>query len=250
MLEAFIETAQCHDHLTVFPVISPHVPVLPYLLSTEIQASGVLTVREKGEGSPPMLLARNNSLHPILILGGEPLPGGDPGRLVERSILLGGKSVTQIPAPGIEKGGWVNEDREAEITQWLDHFPLLKNQVGLMAFLGERMVGFETLGAANLYTCLHRRILVRFIKEALQQPTTPGGSVSRLTSKAQGIVEGIGEADRVVTKRIGIGEYSVLSGRVTGGDLVYHGHLVHLSVVGARAEAPMSREVGGGDPCY
>jgi len=49
MLEAFIDAPQSHKQLTVFPVIAPHGPVLPYLLSTEIQDSEVLTVREKGE---------------------------------------------------------------------------------------------------------------------------------------------------------------------------------------------------------
>ena len=240
MLEAFIDAPTRHGQLTVFPIIAPQGPVLPYLLSTQIDDSGVLTVREKGDGTTPVLLARNNSLHGLLILSGEPFPGGNPGRLVERSILLGGKSVSPIPASPVERGDWVNEDREAEITEWLEDFPLHDKQVGSLAFLGERLLGLEALGSANLYSPLHRRLLIRFIKEALQQPFATEEKPPALEAKAQRIVDSIEEADREATKKVGIGEYWSLSGPVSGGELLHQGHLVHLSVLPAPIGAATS----------
>ena len=250
MLEAFIDSPMQHRDLTVFPVLSPHGPVLPYLLSTDIQDSGALTVREKGDEVIPMLLARNNSLHPILILAGEPLPGGDPGRLVERSVLLGGKSVTQIPASGRESGGWANPEQEAEITDWLQHFPLIERQVGLLAFFGDRLLGLEALGAANLYGPLHRRLLIRFIKETFNQPSPSIQDLSGLEEEARKVVDALGDADRVATKRVGAGDYWSLSGPIFGGDLIYQGHLVHLSVHPAPVGMAERRQSEGAGQCY
>ena len=250
MLEAFIDAPQSHQQLTVFPVIAPHGPVLPYLLSTEIQDSGVLTVREKGEETTSTFLARNNSLHALLIFSGEPLPGGDRARLVERSILLGGKSVTQIPASSLERGGWVSVEKEAEITEWLESFPRHDAQVGLLAFVGDRTLGLEALGSANLYGPLHRRLLIRFIKEALSHPNVTGGDPSALEAEAQNTLDALENADRVVTKRIGLGDYRSLSGPVSCGELIYQGHLVHLSVRPSPVGATTSPGEGGGGRCF
>jgi hypothetical protein len=230
MLEALIDAPRHQKGLTVFPVIAPQGPMLPYLLSTEIQGSGLLTVRQRGEGTTPMLLARNNSLHALLILAGEPLPGGDPGRLVERSILLAGKHVTQIPASSLETGGWVSPDREAELTEWITAFPLQHRQVGCLVCHGNRILGLEALGSANLYRLLHRRLLIRFMKEALSNPIQSTGDPRALEAEAQNLVESLEAADRVATKRVGLGDHRSLSGSVSGGELIHQGHLVHLSV--------------------
>lgn len=230
MLEAFIDAPLRHKQLSVFPVIAPRGPVLSYLLSTEIADAGVLTVREKGEGPAPVLLARNNSLHSVLILAGEPFPGGNPGRLVERSILLGGKSVSTIPASSLEMGGWVTEEQEAEITEWLGCFPLQRRQVGSLTFHGDQFLGMEALGSARLYAPLHRRILIRFIKEAMNAPSQLEGNRFAMEREAQMVVDATDRADRVETKKVGLGDYWSLSGPVSGGELIHQGQLVHLSV--------------------
>jgi hypothetical protein len=247
MLEAFIDAPQHHERLTVFPVIAPRGPMLPFLLSTEIQGSGTLTLRERSAESPPTLLAKNSSLHPLLILAGEPIPGGNPGRVLERSVLLAGKRVTQIPAPSTERGGWVMPDREREITEWLNHFPIRKQQVGLLVFHGDRILGLEALGSANLYSPLHRRLLIRFMKEALAAPTQFETRLTSLEAEAQRLVDAIEEADRAAKRKAGIGDYWTLTGPVSGGELIYEGHLVHLSVrpVQVAAAASTNQEGSG-----
>lgn len=241
MLEAFIDAPLSYKGLTVFPVIAPGGPMLPYLLSPEIEGKGILTVRERGDSGTPMVLARNNSLHPLLVLSGEPLPGEHPGRLVARSFILGGKSVTQIPASAIERGGWTNPNQEAEITEWVNAFPAMKNQVGVLACLGGQILGLEAFGAPNLYQSLHRRLLIRFVKQALTHPDASGGNHSHLKRDAQRLVDCIETADRSEAKPMGKGEFWHLSGSVVGGELLDQGHLIHLSAglasVGVSSEA-------------
>lgn len=235
MLEAFIDAPSRHHNLTVFPVLAPKGPVLHYLLSTEIQGEDVLTLRERGDDTTPMLLARNNSYHDLLILAGEPLPGKNRGRMANRSFIIGGKSVTQLPASAVERGGWISPDQESEITEWVESFPIQKQQVGLLACLGPRILGLEALGCPELYKPLHRRLLIRFIKEAFSfVETGPEGDgdadLGKLEMEARKLVTSLENADRVETKRIGAGDYLKLKGPVTGGELLHQGTLIHLTV--------------------
>jgi hypothetical protein len=238
MLEAFIDAPQYRDRLTIFPVVATKGPVLPYLLSPEVLDAGVLTVREHTDGDTPILLARNNSLHALLVLSGEPFPGGSPGRLVERSILLGGKSITQIPASSTEMGGWVMPDLEAEITEWLESFPLQRQQVGVLAFLGNHLLGLETMGSPNLFAPVHRRILIRFIKRALTESSEGFTEPAELEAQAQHVVDSVEVASRIPMKRVGLGLFWSLTGPVSGGELIHDGHLVHLSVRPSLVESP------------
>ena len=238
MLEAFVDAPSSHEGLTIFPIIAPRGSMLPYLLSTETEGQDVLTVRERGDADTPMLLAKNSSLLPLLVLAGEPLPGEHPGRLVARSFLLKGKSVTQLPASAIERGGWVTPEQESQITDWVNRFPPVDRQIGLLACKGVRVLGIEALGASNLYQPVHRRLLVRFIKEGLTTTDDEAADVSELTEQAQRRVDSIEDSHRTRAKRIGMGEYWTLEGELSGGELLYHGRLVHLSASPARANVP------------
>lgn len=242
MLEAFIDAPLSHENLTIFPIIAPYGPVLPYLLSTEINGKEVLTVRERGDAGTPMLLAKNNSLHPLLVLAGEPLPGEHPGRLVARSFLLGGKSVTQLPASAVERGGWVTAEQETEITEWVNRFPQVSHQVGILACLDLRVLGLEVLGSPNLYQPVHRRFLVRFIKEAFSSVEQREVELSELTETAHRLVGSIEDAHRTKKKRVGMGEYRVLGGSISGGELLYQNRLIHLSA--SPVDAGVSSRVG------
>jgi hypothetical protein len=255
MLEAFIDAPGRHRDLTVFPVVAPAGPSLHYLLSTEIQGTDVLTVRERGDQVTSMLLAKNNSFHDLLVVAGEPLPGENPGRLVARSFLLGGKSVTQIPASSLERGGWATPHQESTITHWLESFPPHQGQVGLLACLGDRILGMEAFGSEKLYRPLHRRLVIRFIKEALRESggwgpngsppaegeddgPLPSASPGTLERKAQTLVSALEEADREEDKQIGLGQYWLLRGPAVGGELIHQGNLVHLSVRSGPPETP------------
>jgi hypothetical protein len=250
MLEAFIDAPSRHKSLTIFPVVAPKGPDLRLLLSTQIEGDKVLTLRERGDGTSPMLLARNNSFHDLLILAGEPLPGGSRGRLAARSFLITGKSVAQLPAASLEPGGWVTPEQESEITEWVEHFPIQKQQVGVLACLGTRVLGLEALGCPKLYEPLHRRLVIRFIREAFfrgeaasgegETPESPQEGILRtLEAEARKLVNSLEDADRVKTQRIGAADYLELCGPVTGGELIHQGNLIHLTV---RPAPPRDRD--------
>lgn len=230
MLEASLDAPLGRKNLTVFPMTAPHGSLLPYLLSPEVGGKGILTVRERGDASTPMLLVRNSSPHPLLVLSGEPLPGEHPGRVVSQSFILGGKSVTQVPASAMERGGWMSPDQESEVTEWMASFPRVKHQVGIMAFLGAQIMGLEALGAPNLYEPLHRRLLVRFIKRAMRSPGEPSVDPLSLKPEAQRVLGTVQEAKRKGMPRLGQGSFWRLEGMLRGGELREHGRVIHLSI--------------------
>lgn len=230
MLEAFIDAPQQHGRLTVLPVVTPRMQSVPHLLSMREVDSGILSLRVKGGPTEPVFLARNDSFYPILLLADDPF--SDRGRewTVQHSLILAGRTVTQFKASPSKGPESVSASREADITDWLSHFPMVKRQVGCLAFLGARMIGMEVLGSESIYEPIHRRILVRFVKEALRHPFVPPVPLSRIQEEARRVVDGIGEADRVAKRKIGAVEYWALEGSAAGEDLTYRGHLVHLSV--------------------
>ena len=106
MFEASLGVAQHHHHLTVFPILAETEGNLPYLLMADAMATGVLTIKEVGQGQVPLLEAKNRALDPILILDGEQLVGAKQNRMTNRSIILPPESVTKIPVSCMEHGRW------------------------------------------------------------------------------------------------------------------------------------------------
>ncbi len=66
----------------------------------------------------------------------------------------------------------VYEDHRGEMERWLEAFPCLPLQVGLLAFLGPKPLGMDALGAPQHYQNLHRRILTGYAW-TLRMPGAP-----------------------------------------------------------------------------
>lgn len=242
MLDAFIDLPTSHRGLTVFPVVARQGPVLPYLLSTQVQDTDVLVLRDQEGESGTMTLARNNSLHDVLLLGRGLFLDEGPGRVRTRSFLIRGKSVTRIPGPTNGGRGRPLPEEEADAASWVGHFPLKEHQVGALAFMGRQALGLEALGAANLYEQVHPWLVTRLALETLRAGISPGPlqtpeALGALTKGARELVEALERADRVEAGRVGLGRYWELKGAVEGGELIHEGALVHLSVRPADAGA-------------
>ena len=238
MLEAFVDAPQRHRQLTVFPIVAGEGPVLPFLNTKEALESGTLTVQEKSHGRVPLLLVRNQRLYGILIREGECLVSEDHQRRATRSILLAGKSVTQIPTTPPLKGPEEGCSGEEDLNDWLPAFPALERQVGAMAFLGKEILGIEAVGAPALYAPLHEDLIGKFIGLATSADSEAGGKPQAEETDAARALESLEVADRVRADGIGLGDYWMLDGPVQGGELIHEGQLIHLSAIPSRGTAP------------
>jgi hypothetical protein len=234
MLEAYIETPQRHRELSLFPVLSANGPDLAFLSAAAALDSGTLEVRLKGDDAHPSVLARNHSLHGILIVEGEPLCQQEPGLIAQRSILLPGKSVTEIPTEPCPDEGEATGSPQSDPTEWARAFPLLGRQVGCLAILGRQVLGLEAFGSARLYAPHHERLISRFVLEAIAQEEREGESRidwsdSIQREEAASLVEALERAERTAVDSTGMGHYWALSGSVQGGELIHERYLVHVS---------------------
>jgi hypothetical protein len=68
---------------------------------------GTLTIREKGDGSVPTLMAQNRGRQAVLMLAGEIVLGGKQNRILQRDVLLPGRSGwVELPVYCVERGRW------------------------------------------------------------------------------------------------------------------------------------------------
>jgi hypothetical protein len=93
MEQAKIGRKQSSKNLAIFPLLSNDRLDLEYLLLDEALAEGMIEVAEVSEGwSVPELKVFNKSPLMILILDGEELVGAKQNRIINTTILIGGKS--------------------------------------------------------------------------------------------------------------------------------------------------------------
>lgn len=112
MLNVILGSPQRHQSLTIYPLLAPDAPELPYALMADSLGSGALKITEVGAGTVPELLAINAGEATILVLDGEQLVGARQNRTTNRSLLLPARSQTKIPVSCMEQGRWhsVGED--------------------------------------------------------------------------------------------------------------------------------------------
>jgi hypothetical protein len=230
MLLAFVDTPQRHDRITIFPVVAADEPRLSYLLLADALRRGVLTLEENGPGEAPCLIARNRSTQPVLILGSETVAGDRSPRSVFQTVLVGPGSVTRVPTAEERVSKWSCAALEIQFADSLRDFPLLPNQVGILAFMGRDLLGLDILGAPELYSPLHRRLITGHLLTVLTS-----GEKGELESPAeeaemQALARALEGAHREAAPCPGNGEYTTIHGEVAGGELRHNGHLVHLSV--------------------
>jgi hypothetical protein len=106
MLTVALGPSRQHQSLTVFPLLSPSAPELPYSLLADALSDGALRITEVGSGSVPELYAVNSGDATILVLDGEQLVGAKQNRTTNRSLLLPAGSETKIPVSCMEQGRW------------------------------------------------------------------------------------------------------------------------------------------------
>jgi len=237
MLLAFADIPQRRHRLSIFPVLAADEPELSYLSLTEAMDLGVLLIREAPSDNGPCLVVQNRGSQPILILDCETLEGLGTKHSTNQSVLLGPGSVTQVPTACSDPGKWSCLELARKFARQLRNFPLMEGQVGILAFLGQNLLGMDVLGTPQLYAPLHQRLVTGYLLAAVAW-----GNRRRFESQAeerelQALAASLERAQRVAAPSHGSGEYTTIHGEVTGGELRHNGHLVHLSVFPCGAAA-------------
>ena len=182
---------------------------------------------------------------------------GAQGEVWEEIRLMGDMLGGASPTGALDS---LYHHRRRDTTQWLEAYPLLPHQMGLLAFTGDVPLGMDVVGASAigykayaslsalgwdpvLFTGLHQRILTGYVLDALEGMATSGGRRAEPTASDLGerFVGCVREAERTPSDSVGMGEYRILRGNALGGELVHEDRLVHLSAFPAREERDSGR---------
>ena len=99
--------AQNHANMVLVPILWPESGGPDYLTMKEALEKAVLVVTEVSEGgSVPNLKVTNKGAKPVLLLDGEEVAGAKQNRVLNTTILVGGKSEVVIPVSCTEQGRW------------------------------------------------------------------------------------------------------------------------------------------------
>jgi hypothetical protein len=94
-------------NLCVYPLLAPAARPRDYLTLAEALERGTAVVTEISEGgSVPELLLENRGDSKVLLLDGEDLVGAKQNRVLNVSILVGGRRKVKIPVSCVEHGRW------------------------------------------------------------------------------------------------------------------------------------------------
>lgn len=230
MLLAFVDIPQRYGSLTAFPILASDEPQLAYLSMTEAVHRGVLTIHREGSAEPAFIIASNLGTQPILILECEHL--GEVGDIHStiQSVLLGPATVTKLPVTTRGPDKWQGAERRTICKVAMSSFPILEDQVGILAFLGRQFLSLEALGTPSLYALFHKQLMEAHILTAMGcyagSFQEPGADLHELQTLAMALEN----ATRETAPCHGSGDYSILCGEVVGRELRHNGHLVHLTV--------------------
>lgn len=137
----------------------------------------------------------------------------------------------------------VYEAKSRDLDEWLKAFRRVDGQVGLLAFLGDEVLGLDVIGGQELYAAFHQRLLGGYVIDALS--SRGRDEESKLERQdAEHFLEGIRGARRTEASTVGKGTYRVLSGRVMGAELEDAGKLVHLSAFPADEDGRDRESIG------
>ena len=100
---------QQHQSLSVFPLFANAnmASSMNYMLLDAALATEAFKITEISEsGTVPLLAAQNDLDQPVFLLDGDELVGAKQNRVLNLSMMLAPKSLTQIPVSCVEAGRW------------------------------------------------------------------------------------------------------------------------------------------------
>jgi hypothetical protein len=99
-------------NLTLYPLIAPRQAEPRYLLLDEALARNLARVTEVSEsGAVPELLFVNDADDQVLLIDGEELVGARQNRILNVTLLVGGRQKVVIPVSCVEQGRWAWQSR-------------------------------------------------------------------------------------------------------------------------------------------
>ena len=126
---------------------------------------GEVEITEAGAGSVPSLIVINKSETAVLIMQGDELLGGMQNRIVNISVIIGAKSVVNLPVSCVEAGRWHPISRRFRSGEKV--FPSLSHELRQQVDMSRRMTGRHASDQSHVW----RRVEEKLAKLQYNSPT-------------------------------------------------------------------------------
>lgn len=123
----------------------------------------------------------------------------------------------------------VFESRAGDLASYLDAFPLVPKQKGLLVFVNGRVVGFDLLSLDSAYESLHGRLVKSYALEAILAQRV-GRKVKPSSDSAKEFIKEAVSCGQRKHKSVGHGwDYRFRGKRIIGSALVYWKKVIHCA---------------------
>jgi hypothetical protein len=126
---------------------------------------GEVEITEAGAGSVPSLIVINKSETSVLIMQGDELLGGMQNRIVNISVIVGAKSVVNLPVSCVEAGRWHPTSRRFSAGEKV--FPSLRHELREQVEKSHRITGHHASDQSHVW----RRVEEKLARLQYNSPT-------------------------------------------------------------------------------
>jgi len=122
----------------------------------------------------------------------------------------------------------IHEARREDLYTWLEHFPFVPDQEGILVMLNGEVAGMDVISRTDAFRIIHPKLLKSYIMDAiLEQPARR--KVATL-KKAESFLKEIGQCEVQRFASLGYGDdFRCQGNKITGSALIYENIAIHMA---------------------
>jgi hypothetical protein len=173
--------------------------------------------------SPPRVRVENRGVLPLLVPAGVELATG--GAVASASVLVAPKGTALAELARVDERG---RQMSRDLVTWLREVHPLPGQIGLVAALGDRVLGLELVGCGAAFADLLPSALARFWMRAVEAAFRSGPSSPPRFDAPESLLDALARAELRSRASAGLGREVLLEGSgFSGRALVLAEEVVH-----------------------
>jgi len=149
----------------------------------------------------------------------------DQGKVWEE--IAAQASINKIsPVTGAMKD--VLDAKQEDMDAFLEHFPLVEGQQGLIVLVNGQVVGLDVVSRAATFRILHPKLIRSYVMDALTE--RPGRDTTDLSEQIAAFLKRIPQCQEQVFNSVGYGRDCRYEGKkIVGSALVHEGAVIHMA---------------------
>jgi len=122
----------------------------------------------------------------------------------------------------------VLEAKQEDLDSFLEHFPLLDGQNGLLVMVNGEVIGMDIISKKEAFASLHPKLIKSYVMDALTEKPAKGKSASR--KKVDAFLAAILKCEEQTFASVGYGrDYRYEGKKIVGSALVHDGAVIHMA---------------------